>query len=233
MAKKSLHDGHRRRVKDNVLENGFSQLEEHKLLELMLFYSIPRGDTNELAHLLIDKTYGSLEGVLNASVESLQRVKGVGESTAIMLATMGEIYRKISRTPKPVRRVYKSTDALKRLTLSQLEGREGEGVVLFCFDENRKLTRCATISEGDLISSEVDMKAIVTHLVDSEASVAVLAHNHPTSSAMPSAFDIDATRTVSVTLRKINCVLVDHIIVGGNGEVYSMQEDPRFSGMFY
>ena len=88
-------------------------------------------------------------------------------------------------------------------------------------------------SEGDEISSEIDMKEIVKNLVDSNSSIAVLAHNHPDSSAEPSAHDIDSTRMLCVTLRKIGYALADHIIVGENDAAYSMHLDPRFSSMFY
>ena len=84
MAEKNIHSGHRKRVKANVIKNGFSQLEEHKLLELMLFYSIPREDTNELAHKLINH-FGSFEDIFKANVEQLKRVDGVGDNKILNL----------------------------------------------------------------------------------------------------------------------------------------------------
>ena len=102
-----------------------------------------------------------------------------------------------------------------------------------CFDSRKSLKRYAVISVGDEVSSELDMKLIIKNLVDSDSSIAVLAHNHPTASAEPSAYDIDVTRMVCVTLRKIGYALADHIIVGENGEAYSMHLDPRFSALFY
>lgn len=232
MAEKNIHSGHRKRVKENVIKNGFSQLEEHKLLELMLFYSIPREDTNELAHRLINH-FGSFEEVFRANLEQLKRVDGVGDSTAVMIAAMGEAFDRISKAKPRKKRVYKTTDDLKELAVSLLKGEENEKVVLICFDAKRTLKRYTVISEGDEVSSEINMKEVIKNLVDSDSSVAVLAHNHPTSSAEPSAFDIDSTRMVCVTLRKIGYALADHIIVGDNGDAYSMHLDPHFSSMFY
>ena len=83
---KNLHAGHRERVRENVINNGFSQLEDHRLLELLLFYSIPRGDTNEIAHTLL-KEFGSLGGVISAPKEELIKICGVGENTAVFLAS--------------------------------------------------------------------------------------------------------------------------------------------------
>lgn len=232
MAEKNIHSGHRKRVKANVIKNGFSQLEEHKLLELMLFYSIPREDTNELAHKLINH-FGSFEEVFKADVEQLRRVDGVGDNTAVMIAAMGEAFYRISKAKPIKKRVYKNTDSIKELAVSLLQGEKNEKVILMCFDAKKTLKRTVVVSEGDEISSEINMKEIVKNLVDSNSSIAVLAHNHPDSSAEPSAHDIDSTRMLCVTLRKIGYALADHIIVGENGAAYSMHLDPRFSSMFY
>ena len=232
MVEKNIHSGHRKRVKANVIKNGFSQLEEHKLLELMLFYSIPREDTNELAHKLINH-FGSFEEVFKADIEQLKRVDGVGENTAIMIAATGETFNRISKAKPPKKRVYKNTEDLKELAFSLLKGEKNEKVFLICFDAKKTLKRYTVISEGDEISSEINMKEVIKNLVDSDSSIAVLAHNHPTSSAEPSASDVDSTRMVCVTLRKIGYALADHIIIGENDDAYSMHLDPRFSSLFY
>ncbi len=223
---------HRKRVKENVKKYGLSHLEEYKLLELLLFYSIPRKDTKSIAKTLINY-FGSLEDVFNASAEQLQKVDGIGENTAIMLTTVGQIFYKISTNEKPRKRVFKTTDDLKEVSVHLLGNQKNEKVLLLCFNAQKVLKRHVVISEGDKFSSEIDMKLIIKNLVDSDSSIAVLAHNHPTSSAEPSAYDIDSTRMVCVTLRKIGYALADHIIVGENGEAYSMHLDPRFSALFY
>lgn len=230
--KKSGYSEHRKRVKENVKKHGLSHLEEYKLLELLLFYSIPRKDTKVLAKRLI-KHFGSLEDVFDTSMEQLQKVDGVGESTAIMITTVGQIFHKISTNEKPRKRVYKTTEDLKAISVQLLGNQKNETVLLMCFDETKKLKRYTIISDGDKVSSEIDMKVVIKNLVDSDSSIAVLAHNHPTSSAEPSAYDIDSTRMMCVTLRKIGYALADHIIVGEDGEAYSMHLDPRFSSLFY
>ena len=78
-----LHDGHRQRSKRRYLALGAEGMEDHQLLELLLFYAIPRQDTNETAHRLIQR-FGSLQGVLHAAPEELTSVEGVGENAAVM-----------------------------------------------------------------------------------------------------------------------------------------------------
>ena len=79
-----IHDGHREKMRRRFLSGGLEQFADHEALELLLYYAIPRRDTNPIAHALIDR-YGSLSAVLAAPVEDLQKVEGIGESAAILL----------------------------------------------------------------------------------------------------------------------------------------------------
>lgn len=228
---KNLHTGHRKRVRAGVIKNGFSHLEDHQLLELLLFYSIPQADTNELAHRLLKK-FGSLKNVLESDVSHLQRVEGIGETTAIMLSAMGETFRRVSKQKIHKGIVYKTQDAVERLVLSRLSGESKEKLILFCFDSAYRLKNEMVISEGDEVSASLNTRKIVQTVIDCDAYFSVIAHNHPVGSDEPSAVDIDSTRAVCVMLRKLGFFLADHYIVGFDDSVYSMRSDPMFSKMF-
>ena len=81
----SVHKDHRKRVKKRFREEGLDHFDQVHALELLLFYGIPQGDTNPLAHQLIDH-FGSLAGVLDAPVEELERIPGVGEHVSTLLS---------------------------------------------------------------------------------------------------------------------------------------------------
>ena len=228
----SIHAGHRQRVKLNVMQNGFSQLEDHKLLELMLFYAVPRGDTNEIAHRLI-KEFGSLGGVLKANVSQLKKIDGVGENTAIMIAASNEMFLRAQRERTIKRTAYKTTAEVAELAASLFVGESVEKVIVLCFDSARRFKKWSVISSGNSDSVDIDVRKIVEAAMESSASLVALAHNHPFSPANPSANDIDATRTVTVVLRKLGVLLSDHIIVGMDGETYSMYSDEKFMKLFY
>lgn len=229
---KNVHSGHRKRVKENVCINGFSQLEDHRLLELLLFYSIPQADTNELAHKLITE-FGSFDEVFKVDISRLMKVNGVGESTAVMIAAMGETYRRISKVKPDKKIIYKSTKDFEKLALSYLSNENKERIMLFCFDSAKRLRKAIAISEGNESTASLDVRKAVQAVIDCDATSAVLAHNHPVGSCEPSGSDIDSTRSVCVMFRKLGFVLADHIIVGSDNSVYSMRSDPLFSQMFY
>lgn len=228
----SDYSGHRSRVKKAVKDNGFGHLSHHRLLELLLFYSIPRADTDELARELI-KEFGSLQAVFSADIPRLCRVKGVGESTAVLIATVGEIVKR-SKAPKVDGRVsLKSVDDLKALSKNQLFGLSNEKVILVCLDAAKRIKRIVNISDGHVNEAFIDVRKAVQAVMDCEATSAFIAHNHPESSCHPSAEDIDSTRSLCVMFRKLGIHLIDHIIVGFDNETYSMRSDPMFTQMFY
>ncbi len=232
MADKNIHAGHRKRMKMNVSENGFSQLEEHELLELLLFYSIPRADTNELAHKLIDKL-GGLENVFRSDVDRLKSVDGVGDSTAVMLGAMGEVYARMREVTPDKRKVYKTVSDLKTLCSSLFVNADNEKVYLLGFDGAKRLAYKKLISQGTEFFADLNVRNVVKAVMDSKSALVVLVHNHPMNKPEPSPCDIDSTRNLAVMLRKLGFALADHIIVGCDGEAYSMHSDKRFTQMFY
>ena len=229
---KNIHNGHRKRVKANVCENGFSHLEDHKLLELFLFYSIPQADTNELAHTLLAE-FGSLDELFKADIARLKRVKGVGENTAVLITTAGEIFLRASKVKAKSKRKYICSEDYKNLALSILSGERVEKSVIFCFDSAGVLKKTAELCSGDEISTGIDMRKAVQTIMDCGAVKAVIAHNHPTGIAKASAYDVDTTRQLCVMFRKLGVMLADHVIISGDNTAYSMYTDPSYTQMFF
>ena len=228
--KKNIHAGHRERVRDNVLENGFKQLEDHRLLELLLFYSIPRGDTNDIAHRLLNE-FGSLSEVIKASPDRLIKVSGIGMNSAIQLSAIGELCVRSLKDGVVKKTAYKNKEDIIKLVRSNYLNESIERLLLVCFDSGMRLKYFGFLSEGDSISTDIDFKQLVSKIVEHDAGFVVIAHNHPEGEAAPSAADIATTSSISVMLRKLNVVLADHIILNSDS-TYSMREDPNYANMF-
>lgn len=228
--KKSVHAGHRERVRENVLKNGFEQLEDHRLLELLLFYSIPREDTNELAHNLLNR-FGSLAGVVKASPKELKKVSGVGDNTAVMLSSLGELCVRVLKEGNIKKTPYLNSSEIIELIKSHYINESIERFLLICFDSMMHLKFVEFISEGDTTKVEFDVKNLLGYVIDCDASLIVLAHNHPNGNPTPSGADIDTTFNISVTLRKIGVELIDHVIIGENSH-YSMRNQSQYANLF-
>lgn len=227
----SVHDGHRKRVRAEILEGNFnSKTAPHRVLEALLFYSIPRGDTNELAHRLIDR-FGSFEQVFEADIKTLMTVKGVGEKTAMQLKLIGiAIKRSYENRHREIKR-FNSMDDLGYMLLEKYHGINYEMVSVVCFDAGGKFVGFYEIGEGDIGTVNISIRSVFEAVIESRASVVVLVHNHPGGQAVPSAADLDATKRLAEALRGINVYLADHILLDDNDYV-SLKISPQFKYLF-
>lgn len=208
-----VHDGHRQRMIQRFMQNGLDGFQEHEILEMLLFYCIPRRNTNELAHELLN-AFGNLSGVLNASPAELQIVSGVGENTAAFLKLLPEIVRiYYSQLQKEVR--LDTTAARGNYLIPKFLSLREEVVMLLCLDAKSRLLSCIKIYEGSVNTAEVHTRKLLNVALKSNAACVVLAHNHPSGVALPSPEDISTTNHVRRVLQSAGIQLVDHIIVAG------------------
>lgn len=230
--KNSIHTGHRERVKSAVAEHGFQQLEDHKLLELLLFYSIPRGDTNELAHRLLNE-FGGISGVLGASVDELMRVDGVGRNTALMISSVSEIGSRAARERFSHKKKFEGFQDIADYAKSLYVNETKEKVYLLCLDAAKRLKCTRELTVGDETAASLDKSLVARLVVQNDCKFNILIHNHPASDCSPSAADIDTTRSLAVMLRNMGYSLADHIIVGAQDDVFSMYRDPNYKTFLY
>lgn len=220
-----IHDGHRDKMRKRYLATGLEGFAEHEALELLLFYAIPRRDTNPLAHQLIDR-YGSLDAVLSAPVEELQTVEGVGESAAVLLhlvLPLAERCRLLAE--KAV--ILNSSEKAGAYLLRRFSGKKYEEVYQLCLDAKGKLLVCKLLTEGSLNGAELNIRKLVGNALLADASAVILSHNHPSGVALPSSEDFTTTDQVRSALEQVGVRLADHIIVA-DGDFVSMRDSGYF-----
>ena len=206
-----IHDGHREKMRRRFQETGLEGFADHEALELLLYYAIPRRDTNELAHRLLAR-YGSLAALLQAPVEDLQRTEGIGESAAVFLKLVPAFVYKAQRSAGQ-ETILNSTEKAGRYLLSCFAGERNEVIYQLCLDRKGKLLACKRLSEGGSAAAELNIRRLVENALLSSASAVILSHNHPSGIALPSREDYTTTRRVQEALATIGVELLDHIIV--------------------
>ena len=207
-----IHDGHRERLRQSFLEHGLSSMNDINALELLLFYAVPRRDTNELAHLLLQH-FGSLDGVFSASAEELCEVEGIGAYAASLLTLVPEIMKK-SRLSKSreIRQIRSSDDAGEYL-LPYFMNERDEVVYLLCLDSKRAVICCAEMGRGVVNAVDASVRRIVEKALKVKACSVIIAHNHPDGLALPSREDDLFTKCLYNALETVGIRLEDHIIV--------------------
>lgn len=214
----SIHDGHRQRLKERFCKEGLDGFNEHQVLELLLFYCIPRVDTNPIAHALLDR-FGSLSQTLEAPVEELEKVPGIGHSAAVFLSlvTAAGRYYQVNCASRQV--ILNSLDACGKYLMPFFYGRRNELVYLLCLDAKCKVLCCKQIGEGSVNSAGVPVRRIVETALAVNATSVILAHNHPSGIALPSDADVQTTRRVAIALDAVEISLIDHIVVADDDYV--------------
>ncbi len=208
----SIHDGHRNRMKQRFLEDGLDRFDEVQALELLLFYCIPRQDTNELAHRLIDR-FGSFANVLEAGYGELKKVPGVGEGAATFLPLLMETSRYYGINKQKEQKILHSVEDCGAYLVPYFHGRKNETVFMLCMDAKCKVLCCKEVGEGSVNSAAVPIRRIVQMALSANATSVILAHNHPSGLALPSGEDVQTTQNLAAALDAVEILLVDHIIV--------------------
>lgn len=208
----SVHDGHRLRMKQQFAEHGGEGMNDIQFLEMLLYYAIPRSDTNELAHALLDRC-GSLRGVLDAEISELQSIEGIGSSAALYLKIVREALRRYLAPPLREKAYICSSSDAGKYFLPLLQYETDEKVYLLCLNGRGGVIACTQIASGTLCAVNVSIRRIVDDAVRRRCVSVVLAHNHPSGFAIPSAEDRAFTQELRAALRLMDIHLMDHIIV--------------------
>ena len=210
----SIHDGHRARLKARFMEHGLDNFNDINILEILLFFSIPRKDTNVLAHALIDH-FGSLDKVFDASVPELEAIPGLGENSALLISLVPQIARRYMMAKG--RNVFAITSSAEagRYFLPRLIFEREEKVLLVCLDTQKRVISCTNLGSGVVNAVDINVRKVVETAVRNRASSVILAHNHPEGLALPSREDEYATRQIAAALKLVGIALDDHIIVAG------------------
>ena len=207
-----LHSGHRQRLKKRFLEEDLDRFELHNAIELLLFFGIPRRDTNPLAHELLD-TFGSFSAIFDAPYGELIKLKGMTENAATLIKLCISISRlyDIDKTSHAV--ILNSTQAITKFIRPYFKGKSKEELYAIYLDNTCKVLICKKLSEGSLNSAPVSPRKIVENAIACNASNVIMAHNHPQGLPVPSNADCVVTNDISKALKACEIRLLDHVII--------------------
>lgn len=221
-----VNDGHRQRLRERMLKEGLEGFKDHELLELLLFQSVPRKDTNKLAHTLLN-SFGSLYNVLNAQPDELMLVKGISEVTACNLAMLKEVWRRYKRGEKEKEKqdLTDVTDIMKYARLMIAESYAERVVVVYVDRGTKFLFSEEYVADTDTQKVHLDVKKIVATAVRLKAGGVMVFHCHTEGDCKPSRSDMRFTQKLIYALSGLEIVLLEHLIFAPEGEYYSFYHE--------
>ena len=222
MSRPGEHSGHRERLRRRYLNEGLDAFEPHEILELLLYYAIPRRDCNETAHKLMNE-FKSISNVLEADVSRLSRIEGMGEISAVllnMIPALSRIYMQ-DKWSTENKDMLSTFDCIGQYAINMFMGKQREEFAIICLDSNRRIHFAGTVLKGTINETPAYPRLIVDEALKHNAQTIVLAHNHPSGSILPSDADLHSTTAIVAALEAIAIDVLDHVIVSGQ-RYYSM-----------
>ena len=219
----NLHEGHRERLRRRFMdEQGLDHFTDTQILELLLFYANARGDTNPIAHRLLED-FGSLKGVLEARPEMLMNVPGVREQAATLISMVVPLTRVWNRCAMTApSRIANSREA-EKYCLSLLAGHRTERFYVISLNAQCRILGERKIADGSLSEVSAYPRLVMETALNYNAHSVLLSHNHPGGTCAPSPEDIASTKQLQRLLGGVGILVLDHIIIAGS-MAYSMVE---------
>jgi DNA repair protein RadC len=207
--------GHRNRMKEKFLLSEEDNFSDYELLELLLFYAIPRKDVKPLAKLLL-KTFGNFYGLINSPMEHLEEIEGVTKNVYLILQISKHVVMRSLKENILKQSVISSWSALLDYLKIGLGGLRVEQFRVLFLNKKNILIADEVMAVGTIDQTPVYPREIVKRCLFHEAGAIILVHNHPTGNTKPSNADIDNTQNIINACKTINVSVHDHVIIGGN-----------------
>ena len=226
--KKNNHLHHRQRMRQEFGKKGFDGWPKHRVLEYLMFQTIPVADTNDMAHDLIRKCGGFIN-VFYADKKEIMEVDGVGTKTAEYLSMLGEFVKYYNNVIYDKDSFVLDSNTSEQYFRNLFAEHSRECFFIICLDPQGHILNSERIFEGSFESMDVDISRIMRIAVKCNAASVVLAHNHPSGIAKASQADIVSTQAVERALLMGGISLLDHIIFA-DGKCVSMRNEKLLLG---
>lgn len=221
--KKNLHAGHRGRMRNKFLQQDIEAFEMHEILELLLFYSLPQKNTNELGHILMNH-FGSISAVFDASTDELCSIPGIKENTAVLIKLIPSLARVYiqDKTCSNLRSIDSMEDMVS-CAQAKFIGVQEEQVYGIMLDNARNIVGECLFAKGGFDSVNLPIELVVQELLRHKSKNLILTHNHPNGMALPSLNDKMVTQRLEKELQVLDIRLLEHVIIGkGEHDVVCM-----------
>jgi DNA repair protein RadC len=215
--------GHRHRMRLKLIERGGGALADYELLEMLLFFAQPKGDTKPLAKDLINK-FGSFSGVLTASPEHLLKVTGIGEFSVAAIKLVQESAVRLARAQIATGPVLNNMASLTTYLQVAMGHEKTEHLRVLLLDSANRLISDEVLSRGTINHTPLYPREIVKRALERHATALILVHNHPSGDPHASLDDVDMSRHMKEAAALLEIRLHDSIIVGG-GKLFSLRNE--------
>jgi len=216
--------GHRQRLRDKYLEKGLDIFTDAEVLELLLTFGTPRQDCKEMARNALVR-FGNLAGVIEAPLQELSTLRGIGEKNAFALKFVQDVARRYlkSRLVDQKITVKGASDVVEYLW-HRFAGHKREVFLVIFLNIKNAIIQMEEVFEGSLTSSAVYPREVIKMALKYDAASMIFAHNHPSGDVEPSSQDYAVTKRLFDAAQLFDMNVLDHIIIGESGRYLSLAD---------
>ena len=225
MSNNKPHAGHRKRLRSRFLKSGVEGLQDYEKVELLLTYAVPVKDVKPAAKNLI-KNFKNISGILDASYEEICKVKGIGESSAVLIKYIRSLLAVYSEEQMYFSDVLSSPEKVYEFSKLKIGSNKNESLMVIFLNTKNMVIDYRVISEGSIDSVAVYPRKIIELALKYNASGIILVHNHPSGDPSPSASDNELTKELKKISETMDLRLLDHIVVTKKS-YYSFSKDGK------
>jgi len=209
------------RPREKLLARGPQALSDVELLAILLRTGMAGKNVFQLSEELLGPD--GIAGLLQASVQSLQLVKGLGPAKQAELLAVFELARRALSQRLKEREAFQTPGAVKQYLQLQLAHKNHEVFAVLFLDSQNRMLAMEELFRGTLSQTSVYPREVVLRALHHQAAAVVLSHNHPSGSVQPSRADEHLTQILKASLALVDVRVLDHIIVS-QGQTLSMAE---------
>lgn len=225
-----LHCDHRARLRQKFRSGGLAHFSEHEIVELLLFYVIPRKNTNEIAHALVNR-FGNLRGILFAPPQELEQIFGISEQSVIFLQLLSQVYGHLQRQSLPEDVAYHTAQDVFPLARSYYSGKREECPILLLLDSRLHKMDLVPLGEGSLSAGLISANQVAQAVFSRGAYAFVLIHNHPNGDVTPSQNDLFLTNKWYYLFQSLGCPMLEHLVVTDTEYYPILEKQHGLSGL--
>ncbi len=207
--------GHRKRLREKFMRSGISGFHDYEIVELLLTLGTPRKDCKQQAKEAIIK-FETLRGVLEAPVEDLQEIKGIGPHNIFGIKLVQEVARKFLKEKIFEKPVCKSSKEIFDYLYHSMRDLKKEVFKVIFVDGKNQIIEIEDLFEGTLNTSSIYPREVIKSTIKNNAVGLIFIHNHPSGNPEPSESDKDITEDLVFTGNLMQIKILDHIIIGDN-----------------
>lgn len=223
---KGVHSGHRERLRNRFMQTNAVGFQEHELLELLLFYALPRVNTNEISHTLIEK-FGSLSAVLDAKAEEIADVKGLSMQSAMLIKLMSDLCRRYAFSVHTATR-FSASDQVVSFLSEYFSDVDSEICLLISINAHMELKGVFSFPANRMKNGGITSRELAETVLGNKITRIIIGQNRISGVPLPSESDYGITKMLSETLVPLGVEIYDHIICGKEG-FCSMRKSGGFS----